>query len=708
MGTVIKLSVAAITAAVLLTAADAAFGSPKTIYRDWFLATDGAELDWRTHPWVWLEKVRTGELGLDDTVHVNVWYDDESSEVEYEARWVWEEADVTAEKAISDFVMVYTRNWNISYEPHPYPPYDAWDFGAMQGNIKVSWMLYRYGEVLPEASYSLVLAAIQGMKCVGWGTGTLNSQIAQWVSRYLATEQLGSCSSEYSNGGIPHPHIYEFTWEDQTYTPEEEYDARELSRALLQYNMSSLAHWGYEELDSPDYTRYIIHALVTLSEFAEDEEMKRWGKMAADFLFLESALDHSAEQWGGATGRSYSGTYREGKTCFPWRMYFDDTHRHATCAGGDFANAVLGGYDLPNVIQDVGDYRDEPDDYWHMNLESFHGNKWTYVTKHFNLGGSKPRAGVPGDMWNLNIKTDGDYPFNIWINTREPGDDEWTDEGNVYRGEYGYQYRNAMLVAPVYYDVVFDIYEHYGYRGNDWDGAGAGDGWQFFMEGKTMAAINFQACAAIEVAVEGADYASFEEFQSAVMANASLTGCRFVTSKGDTLISHHPGDPLDEPIPEHGCESEEFCWRYEAVMPAGEEEFQWVFPHRFLRIDTKDNEGNSIVDWDAGVMTVQRHGRSCVYDFNAWTYSGDCEYIEEPPPDEDGPEPVDAPPDDAPDPVEPAPDAAPDAAPDPAPDATTDGVDVAADGVTDAADAPTDTADEGDDSDSGCGCTIII
>ena len=689
--------------AFVLFSARAAAQSPLEIYSEWFYYTAGADLDSSVQPWAWLEMLERGDLGPDDTVHVYLWYD-ESAEGEYHERWVWEEADVTVEKAIDDFILSFTTRWpEPLWEEHPYPPYDAWDFGAMQGSVKMSTVLYRYADVISEESLGRIEEKLVGIQCSrDWPLGSENSQSAGWVARYLQAERdPDACHVRYSYDPPPNTNVYEFTWDGRTYTPGGEYNAYELARDILYYHMYTWVTEGNDELDSPDYTRYIIHAFVTLHEFALDEEMKKRAKMTADFLFLEAAMDHSAEQWGGALGRPYGHIFTAGVLCFPWRVYFDDEHRHATCATGDFPDALFGSYNLPELIQDVGDYRDEPDGYWHINKETFMRNKWTYVTKFFNLGGSRRRSYNSTDAWLANARTNDAYPFNFWINLKN-GEDEWApgDQPYLARGEDGYQYRYAVLVPP--WDAhLRDLYFHaYLSDSNPWDETDEADGWQFFREDRTMVAVKVAMTAAMEMAVEGVDYSSLDAFKYAVLGNASLDGNIFVTSRGDTIVAQKPGEtwPVDDT--NLATHPDENGWEFfEAVKVSGDSEFHWVWDFPFAkRIETIDNEGNHIVDWVDNVVTVQRHGRSCTYDFNTWTYEGDCEFGGDvPPSDEDGVETV-----------EPAPDTADaaDAGVDVADDLIDDAGDVSVDAQQDTMDAQPDTAEPPAETEGGCSCSM--
>lgn len=55
------------------------------------------------------------------------------------------------------------------------------------------------------------------------------------------------------------------------------------------------------------------------------------------------------------------------------------------------------------------------------------------------------------------------------------------------------------------------------------------------------------------------------------------------------------------------------------------DKLQLVYPgvsSPFDRLETVDWQGNKMIDWNNNVMTVSRHGYSCVYNFNTWTTSG--------------------------------------------------------------------------------------
>ena len=56
-----------------------------------------------------------------------------------------------------------------------------------------------------------------------------------------------------------------------------------------------------------------------------------------------------------------------------------------------------------------------------------------------------------------------------------------------------------------------------------------------------------------------------------------------------------------------------------------------AYDYPFDRLETIDYQGNYIIDWDQKVMTVSKHGRTCTYNFNTWSYQGDCGAASPPP-----------------------------------------------------------------------------
>jgi len=44
----------------------------------------------------------------------------------------------------------------------------------------------------------------------------------------------------------------------------------------------------------------------------------------------------------------------------------------------------------------------------------------------------------------------------------------------------------------------------------------------------------------------------------------------------------------------------------------------------FDRMETFDNSGQKIIDWNDQVMTVSKHGVVCTYNFNTWEFSPEC------------------------------------------------------------------------------------
>jgi hypothetical protein len=115
-----------------------------------------------------------------------------------------------------------------------------------------------------------------------------------------------------------------------------------------------------------------------------------------------------------------------------------------------------------------------------------------------------------------------------------------------------------------------------------------------------MLGIQFSSTGAgLEFGIEGVD-GSFGEFQNRLRSQAGLVIGGFKTSKGNLISSRYNG-------------------RYSVTTVNAKDAYQLPFD----RIEAIDNNGNKIVDWNNRVMTVSRHGRRGIYNFNNWTYSED-------------------------------------------------------------------------------------
>ena len=375
--------------------------------------------------------------------------------------------------------------------------------------------------------------------------------------------------------------------------------------------MRSWVLYGNAELDSPNYTWVFIHTFITLYQFAEDPVMKQRAKMMVDFILLESVLDFSANQWGGAMGRTYESTTRWGVSRFYWDCFWDAIRP----SHEPVYNILFSRYRLPDLIYDIGDLSDEPDNYFHINKE-YNGSivyspgtgKFNYVTKFYNLGGRL------GSGWQLCVKSEDEgpngrsVPFRMWINTKKSGEDvshpvEY--EAYMLTGEFGYQYRNAIFARGQNL--------HYALGPNEWDQDVTIENWRFFKEGRTMVAVQIRyddndlGAGVMEVAIEGVDYQSFDEFKWAVLGNANLDYIFFTTSRGDVITYD-----LIQGLGDYSS----------IVKRVGESEFVPVWDFPFPRIETVDHHGNTIVRWEGPTtMVLSKHGQQMTYDFENWTVS---------------------------------------------------------------------------------------
>jgi hypothetical protein len=176
-------------------------------------------------------------------------------------------------------------------------------------------------------------------------------------------------------------------------------------------------------------------------------------------------------------------------------------------------------------------------------------------------------------------------------------------------GMHGHQYKNAMLVklggARLYEALTtnkWDVVENHN------------SSWRFSQEARVAVAImRGGSSAALEVARIGIDYPSFGAFKNAMLTRARLEDNAFVTSKGDRIEA-----------------------RYNAISKSLETyvngQDYWRNP--IPRLEVITNRGEKVVEWQNRVMTLRKHGRVGIYDFNRWTYreAGDGANIDTDPP----------------------------------------------------------------------------
>lgn len=572
--------------------------------RQEYLDTEGSKLSMYFHEkvWAWLEKSR---LGL-----INPAVD--------------QRADIDGvKKPVKDIFHNIIQCWGKMYTgpEGTYPKYDtAWRWGEWYTSVTCIWILLKYGEWIYPADKSFLQNLYANhTRSTDFSPGSENSRLADMVGRYLWSQYDLGASVQYSYNPPPNENIYTFTQDGNTYSPGQVYSAFNLSRDWLFFMLNKWLREGNAELDSPNYTWTFVLAIMALSEFSVDEKMANRARMFLDFLMLESVLDFSGNQWGGALGRTYTGTIYGGDSRFYWDLFWNEIP-----SAHDPSMAVLlaSKYVMPDIIYDIGDLSDEPDNYHHINMEYNYSivtapgtGKWTYVTKFFNLGGKV------GNGWQLNIKsTDVNsyqpsrpgVPFRLWINDTYGVDSESPVAYEAYcnMGINGYQYKNAMFIKGA---VL-----HYAILDHAWDKDEKADYYsgvnkvtrEFFKEGRTMLAVILrpfeERTAGLEVAIEGVDYASFDEFKNAIITKASLDNYNYYTSRGDKISYDKLSNNSNIWVP--------------AVWKKDGSGYQSVWPFQFPRIQTQDWRGQWIVKWLNGIMTVTKHGKQRIYDFNAWTW----------------------------------------------------------------------------------------
>lgn len=450
-------------------------------------------------------------------------------------------------------------------------------------NALIYRVLLQFRERITQEDYDWVVEQIrkQVINDNCWLIGCNgNSRIQQLVGLYLYGEQFDrNASITFWRSEYMGDQWVNFSYEGRSYQLglSNHYNAYQFAKDYLQYTFdlwvntrNYLTNKGpveYWEFDS-GYSHAYLTALAVLYDLAQDPIIKQKAKMALDLWILDYFLDYSPIQHGGGEGRAMN----------PWRDCLDyillgvPRGMHPAYPSRDFFTTT---YRMPEIVEDLVDLSDEPDSYFHIHREynpRLHEpgkGKKTFVTKYCTLGG-----GCTWD-WELNLGTLAPLwrTITLTINDMEFDTEGWWDGGQFF------QYRNFLSAKGA--NLNCSDYSYFEKDENQGD-------WRFLKLGKAMVAIN----GGVEVCIEGADYATFEEFKQSVLTNASpgsMTSKRInVTVDENTYIVYANGIPDDE------------------------------FPYK--RMETVDNNGNVLVDWNNNQLFLSKHGRTSVYDFNNWTW----------------------------------------------------------------------------------------
>jgi hypothetical protein len=195
----------------------------------------------------------------------------------------------------------------------------------------------------------------------------------------------------------------DFCFDNRCYERGSQYDLFQLLEDYIQYRYEWYVKddFSSNEFDVGAYTwtyveaAVLVHDLVgetPLRRYTTAEKMQAMSKMIVDFLLLDIGMEFSANQWGGAKGAREYYSY--------WTRKTDITAQQCIFLGlgcafsapyKPYYDIYLSDYRAPEVILDLTDISDEPDEYWHQHME-FNGSasregKVTFVTKFYNLGG---------------------------------------------------------------------------------------------------------------------------------------------------------------------------------------------------------------------------------------------------------------------------------------------------------------------------------
>jgi len=480
---------------------------------------------------------------------------------------------------------------------------ESW-YGGNRANALIAAQLYYwYGGKLHDAERTKIAERLKGITTESYyfGVGNSNTGINCLTARYIASQYYKNAQVKYSAPdqiyGPPN-----FTYNGRAYTRGQTYSSFELARDWFFYWGDLLLDAGYihGELFSEIYTFHFVNAMVTLadSRMVQDPEMRQRAKLLADFFLLEHAVNANGHHLAGPLGRSYMQLHLDGtRHLFYWDCYWGQMYpTHYGHPDGPF----LSEYRITPLMEDIGRYDDEPDNYWHLLRSAVQGERNVFITKYYTLG-SNPDDG----NWLLEINSNDPgpqsevrpgLPFRIWLNEYPDDLNPAACDGECYSqmGTHAHQYKNAIFVklggARLYEALAssrWDIVENHS------------SGWRFSQEDRVAVAImRGGSSAALEVARLGIDYASFTEFKNAMLARAKLEDNAFITSKGDRIEARFNN-----------------ATKYLETYVNGQDYWR-----NAPRLEVTTNRGEKVVEMQNRVMTVRKHGRVGIYDFNRWTY----------------------------------------------------------------------------------------
>ena len=492
---------------------------------------------------------------------------------------------------------------------------EGWAPGAFDGSVPVPRLYFQYyadpaTRVISDADGAKLLEYLVYLAPGPDQPTALWCAVANWhfptlVLAYLGASKLGTQEKTY----YPSPDSQyrcppSFSYNGHSYTGGNYYDSKTILRDYLEFEMDNLLRGGEEEDLSPAaYYTFQIHSMALLYDFAPDETIRHKAKMLLDWLVFHYSVGISANHLAGGHGRHYSEFEWGGQDSFPVGILFNLSPDPMT-RWSSYTDLYVSAYRPPQYAIDFFESinsgaRTETDDYYRIirGHNAALGDRYDYITPNYNLGGT-----LLGTHWELNIQG-GDKPFKVFFCADHPAEvDKACNSGETpYRlhylfelGQNGSQHRNALLYEG-YGGFIHEVLE-----GQSWDDASNESGWEFRRKGDVAVAMRIAGSngGALEVATLGVDYPDYSSFRNAVISHASISAFVFTTSKGLRIGKGY----ID-----YGADYTRLPFDRLEVWEG----------------HVGQNDERKVVDWQSNVMTVAKNGRTCTYDFNAWTFTGD-------------------------------------------------------------------------------------
>ena len=202
------------------------------------------------------------------------------------------------------------------------------------------------------------------------------------------------------------------------------------SEENLKNTKEYLFHWakltttiGQGEFDSPDYLPEYLIPMLMLAQWAQDEDVRQLGKMMADYVLADFAVEQLDQQYCGGHSRIYEQKLMDSKnspSSSIGYLYFGvgDENLSGWCL-----HSVVTSYRTPEIIRQIALDRSKP--YVEKETKRVRFNirysdkltppvyKYTYMTKDYGIGSLMGGLLQPIQQQTWSVRYNYGKPFNV-------------------------------------------------------------------------------------------------------------------------------------------------------------------------------------------------------------------------------------------------------------------------------------------------------